>query len=532
MNLFSKIKFTPSQLVSLTVLLTLLLFIPQVWLNWQTYNNFNNITQQEFQLQKISDQILYLDEVLTMSARMNAATGNIFWEKRYREFEPQLDAAIQKSMQLAPQTYEDENSQKIDAANQNLVAMEYESFNLVNQNQKAAAQNLLSSQEYEFHKQIYADGVAQRNLNISRSLQTKVIACRQRMILVIVISIISLTILFPVWYLVLRLLQEYLIAKNKAQAALEQTNYMLEIKVAARTKKLKQKNLQLQKTLQDLRQTQVQLIQTEKMSSLAQLVAGIAHEINNPINFISGNLIHVRDYTSKLVNLINYYQEKYPDPHPQITNFAEEIDLNFIIDDLPNILSSMSSGANRIGEIVLNLRNFSRLDEAEMKRVNIHEGLDSTILLLQAGMENKHEQPQIKIIKEYGKLPLVECYPRGLNQVFMNIIKNAIEAVNVETTDAGEKLTQNSHSIIIRTAMKNKNRVIIAIKDTGKGITEKLQKRLFEPFFTTKPVGKGTGLGLSISYQIIVDKHNGNIEFVSELGKGTEFLIDIPIQQT
>ncbi|WP_026104042.1 sensor histidine kinase [Anabaena sp. PCC 7108] len=531
MHLFYKLKFSPSQLVSMTVLLTLLLFIPQVWLNWQAFYNFNNITKQEFNLQRISDKITYLDEVLTMSARMNAATGNTFWEKRYRQFEPKLDIAIKEAIKLAPETYKDENAQKIDVANQQLVAMEYQSFDLVNKNQKQAAQQLLSSPKYETQKQIYADGVAKRNQNILLGLQLKVAEYRQRMIWAILGSTISLTILIPVWLLVLRLLQEYLKAKKNAQVALQETNCKLEMQVTARTERLKQKNIQLKKTLQELQQTQVQLIQTEKMSSLGQLVAGVAHEINNPVNFIYGNLIYVKEYTQNLLTLIKVYHQEYSHDNPKINILTEEIDLNFIIDDLPKILSSMTVGANRIREIVLSLRNFSRLDEAEMKPVDIHEGIDSTLLILQDILKGQQKQQEIAIIKQYQSLPLVECYAGGLNQVFMNILINAIDALRQQEIDTDKNMKQHFSSIIIHTQVKDKDNVSISIKDNGTGIREKVKNRLFEPFFTTKPVGKGTGLGLSISYQIIVDKHRGKIEYISEPGKGTEFLIEIPIQQ-
>jgi signal transduction histidine kinase len=289
---------------------------------------------------------------------------------------------------------------------------------------------------------------------------------------------------------------------------------------------------QLENALHELQQTQSQLIQTEKMSSLGQLVAGIAHEINNPVNFIYGNIKYLKEYTQYLLSLIHLYQKFHPQPHPQIEDFSNKNDVNFIIDDLTKILSSIEVGANRIYEIVLNLRNFSRLDEAGMKPVDIHQGIDSTLLILQHRLKEKSDYQPIEIIKEYSDLPPVECYAGQINQVFMNILSNAIDAIRQkEKEQAKQGIIKQSKCIIIRTQVKNKRHVMISIKDNGLGMTEEVKAKLFDPFFTTKPVGQGTGLGLSISYQIVVKKHGGQIQCISAPGQGAEFIIEIPLRQ-
>ncbi|WP_341525580.1 ATP-binding protein [Nostoc sp. UHCC 0302] len=289
---------------------------------------------------------------------------------------------------------------------------------------------------------------------------------------------------------------------------------------------------QLENTLYELQQTQSQLIQTEKMSSLGQLVAGIAHEINNPVNFIYGNIKYLKEYTQDLLTLIHLYQEFYPQPHPQIEALSNKNDVKFIIDDLTKILSSIEVGANRIYEIVLNLRNFSRLDEAGMKPVDIHQGIDSTLLILQHSLKEKSDYQPIEIIKEYSDLPPVECYAGQINQVFMNILSNAIDAIRQqEKEQAKQGIIKQSKCITIRTQVKNQRHVMISIKDNGLGMTEEVKAKLFDPFFTTKPVGQGTGLGLSISYQIVVKKHGGRIQCISAPGQGAEFIIEIPLRQ-
>ncbi|MFN6463290.1 MAG: ATP-binding protein [Nostoc sp. DedVER02] len=290
---------------------------------------------------------------------------------------------------------------------------------------------------------------------------------------------------------------------------------------------------QLNKALHNLKQTQAQLIQTEKMSSLGQLVAGVAHEINNPVNFIYGNLTHISEYTLGLLELVELYQNSNPNSTPEIQAYIEAIDLDFMAEDLPKILVSMKMGANRIREIVLSLRNFSRLDEADMKPVNIHEGIDSTLLILQNRLKQMPGNAGIEIVKAYGDIPLVDCYAGQLNQVFMNLISNAIDALDSYNNQRTlEDIEANPSQIVIRTELRNPDRITIQIADNGPGMTEVVKQRLFDPFFTTKPAGKGTGLGLAISAQIITEKHNGAIWCISEPGQGAEFWVEIPIWQS
>ncbi|MEH1771695.1 PAS domain-containing protein [Nostoc sp.] len=337
--------------------------------------------------------------------------------------------------------------------------------------------------------------------------------------------------------------------------AIDQAKLYTQSRIAAQT--AQDKAQQLEATLLELQQTQAQLIQTEKMSSLGQLVAGIAHEINNPVNFIYGNISHAREYTKNLLHLVELYQQNYYPPTPEIHQQIYAIDLDFLKQDLPKILDSMNMGAERIRQIVLSLRNFSRLDEDGAKAVDIHEGMNSTLFLLQNRLKAKPGHPEIQVIRDYGNLPPVVCHAGQMNQVFMNLLTNAIDVLeesfvishlslvnNIERRTNERQLLQAGKPVQ-RTASQGqmtfpqirirsliqKDCVIISIADNGPGMTEKVRKRLFDPFFTTKPVGKGTGMGLSISYQIVVNKHGGQIQCISAPGQGAEFVIMIPLQE-
>jgi signal transduction histidine kinase len=343
------------------------------------------------------------------------------------------------------------------------------------------------------------------------------------------------------------LMAQVAISLENAQLYHRLANYShdLETQVEQRTQELQANNAKLQETLQQLKRRQAQLIQAEKMSSLGQMVAGVAHEINNPINFIGTNVAHARRYCQDLLELVHLYQWESPQPSSTIQAKIEDMDLPFLADDLTKLLDSMERGSDRIHQIILGLRNFSRLDEAERKSVDIHEGIDSTLLMLHHRLHSEG----IEVIKDYGSLPLVQCYGSQLNQVFFNIFANAIDVLSPDLSpdvspdvSSPERLSQLSPNlrtkpdfnsqIHITTEQRNGQAdgqiVVITIADNGPGMTAETRQRIFDPFFTTKPVGKGTGLGLSICYQVITELHRGQLHCQSQPGKGTSFIIEIP----
>ena len=305
----------------------------------------------------------------------------------------------------------------------------------------------------------------------------------------------------------------------------------LHLQLANKSLKLSQTQLQTQSdqlkfALTELKQTQTQLVHTERISALGQLVAGVAHEINNPLSFISGNLHYACEYFEKLLSFVKLYQQFYPTPTAVIQEEANQIELEYLVEDLPELLSSMKIGTERIQRVVNSLHSFSRVDEADPKQVDIHTGLDSTILLLQHRLKAKSNRVEINLIKDYGNLPLISCHGGQINQMFINLMVNAIDTL--EEAIATEPASVYSPILHIRTEVADSGWAKITIADNGCGMSEATQQRIFEPFFTTKPIGKGTGLGLSISYQII-QKHRGKLKCCSTLRQGTEFVIEIPV---
>lgn len=296
--------------------------------------------------------------------------------------------------------------------------------------------------------------------------------------------------------------------------------------------RLKNQTQLLQDTLQKLQWTQTQMVQGEKMASLGQLVAGIAHELNNPTNFIAGNLLYVEQYMTDMLALVQAYQQAYPQPVAAVQNLLQEMEFDFVREDFPKTVQSMRIGTDRIHRLVQSLKNFSRLDESPQKQVQIHEGLENTLVLLRHRLKAQSLTPPITIHKDYGDLPLVDCYPAPLNQVFLNLLSNCLDALEEWYSQSPRP---QSPQITIRTRVIQKDQepwVAIAIEDNGPGIPSRIQSRIFDPFFTTKPLGKGTGLGLPISYQIVTEMHQGQLRCLSTAGNGTTFWVEIPVTLT
>ncbi len=301
--------------------------------------------------------------------------------------------------------------------------------------------------------------------------------------------------------------------------------------LAVMNNSLKEQASDLSQALRELQKTQLQLIQKEKMAFLGQLITGVAHEINNPVGYIFGNLAHAEQDVGNLIKLLEIYQETFPNPGEDIREKLESLEIDYVVEDLPDLIDSMKEGTVRIAEISKSLRNFARADSTEAVLFDIHEGMDSTLKILKYRLKANSERPEIEVIKNYGNFPPIKCYPGQLTQVFMNLIANAIDALEEGNQGRSyEEIKSNPNRIAIATELNEKeNTILIRIKDNGIGMSREVKEKIFEHLFTTKPAGKGTGLGLSISRQFVEEKHGGSLSCISELGEGTEFRIEIPV---
>lgn len=332
-----------------------------------------------------------------------------------------------------------------------------------------------------------------------------------------------------------KIIQEYDINGYKTKTELTRTKLFTIVRTTLKAfsaiSKERYKSQKLKNTLQQLREVQFQLIQNEKMSAIGQLVAGVAHEINNPLGFINGNIQLAVDYIKDIICLLDLYQKEYPNFSTAIRDKIEEIDLEYIRDDLPELIASMQQGTERIFNISNSLRSFSRADNDKKIFFNIHDGLDSTLLILKHRLKASKNHPEIEVKKAYGDIPQIKCFPGQLNQVFMNLLANAIDALEESNKGLSYKEIQdNPNYITIYTIWEeDKKSILIKIQDNGVGMTQEVKERIFDNLFTTKTIGKGTGLGLSIAYQVVTSKHGGKIEVNSEVGKGTEFIVSIPV---
>lgn len=543
--------------------------------SFQVSQGFRHGITQDFQIQQLSGEVVHLNEVLTMSARMAATTGDRSWQERYEAYDPILKDSLNQAIALAPDLYQP-YAKTIDGANRKLNEMNDQAFDLIQQEMPQKALAVLFSDTYKAQKETYASGMRQWSSALKQQNQANLSRYEESLFWSGLFSIVSFWSLGFAWITVLSMVKQYIQRRKAAEqrlryakGQLEQSHEALQVSQAALVQKnttleeilaefqetegrlatshrdlqvskaaLEQKAATLEEILEELQLAQVQMVQSEKMSSLGQLVAGVAHEINNPVNFIYANLEPIGEYVEDLLELIEAYQLQYPSPPIDLEAKVAAADLEFVQADLPNILKSMEGGAERIRQIVLSLRNFSRSDERGRKPADVHEGLESTLVILQHRLKNQSDVSAVTVVREYGTLPKVECYPGLINQVLMNVLSNAIDALDEDCERRGDSVSadlpgRTRGQITLRTSTftgeEGDEWIEIAIADNGIGIPEAIQGRVFDAFFTTKPVGKGTGIGLSISYTLVTKKHGGRLSFTSEPGQDTEFVIQLPV---
>lgn len=477
----------PTRLVKVTAIATICLFMPLVASALESYRAFNKLADNEFRLQYLSDRITYLDEVLTMSSRMSAATGDRKWEDRYMDHVIILENTITESIRLAPESYDTNDALTTEDANNKLVTMEEEAFRLVRNGDTEAAFAILLSPEYTEQKVLYSMGVEARQTAIQQHIQTQIEAYRQRLIISGIVAGSTLVLLIPAWFLVLKALRVYLGELQTAQNKLQ------------------------------------------KMSALGNLVAGVAHEINNPVSCIVGNVRITEDYVQDLLLLLDAYQQEHSQPSEALQEDLDTIDLDYVRQDFPKLIQSMQDSGDRIAAISKSLRTFSRADTESKQQFDLTSGLESTILILRHRLKANGQRPAIEVTRDYDNIPEISCFPGQLNQVFMNILANSIDALDEYLKELTPSAIKATPPQITVGAKRDDYQITVAIADNGPGIPADLQEKIFDQSFTTKAVGKGTGLGLAIARRIVEETHGGSLAISSIVGQGTAFWIRLPL---
>jgi signal transduction histidine kinase len=518
--------FPMRALLSLAVL-TLALIFEAGWIVKHQYDDLIGLVRTELRLQTLTGRVVHLDEVLTMSARMAAATGDLKWEARYRTFEPQLDSAINEAIALEPEAYNIASAAATDSANRALVQMENRAFAFVRGGEREKAKEILFSGEYEEQKTIYANGMKASNLAVELRTSAVLLKQQQRIRIVGAVALVVLIALIIVWARIVTLIRRYLQSTALARCALTEANEGLEWRVKERTAELLAGKVSLEEEMRRRENVELALRQSQKLESVGRLASGIAHEINTPIQYVSDNIHFVQNAMKDLTSLVEQYRVIYQlvlegKPFLEAAARAAEaenaVDLPFLCQDVPRALESSLEGLGRVSVIVRSMKNFAHPDQKEKNAVDLNAAILSTLTI--ASSEYKYVA---EVVTDLAELPPVTCYGGDLNQAILNLIVNSAHAIAdvVEGTDVRGLITVRTRNL--------GDTVLISISDTGGGIKPEIRDHIFDPFFTTKEVGRGTGQGLAIARSVVVQKHGGELTFETVMGKGSTFFIRLPI---
>ena len=519
-------RFPMRALVGGTILTTTLI-IGGVWTIYELYADYRKLVTLELRIHTLAGEILHLDEVLTMSARMAAATGDRRWEKRYREHEAKLDAALGEVLAVDPEARA--GASETDAANDALVDMENRAFAFVAAGKREAASKLLFSPEYDRYKAVYAAGMRDLTTAFIARADTALKARSERLKVKMAVGVVVVLLLGGVWYQIIRLIRRYIAARRSADLALEAANERLEARVRERTAELEKVNASLVREMDERGKMEVELRQAQKLESVGRLASGVAHEINTPIQFVSDNCHFIRDAITDLQELVGAQQKTFealsagslsvPDACAAAKDAEEEADLEYLEEEVPVAIQRSLEGLDRVATIVRAMKSFAHPTEKTKKGSDLNAAISSTLTV--ARNEYKYFAD---VTTEFGELPLVPCLLGELNQAVLNIIVNAAQAIEDVVGKSGDK-----GSIVIRT-FRDGNWAVVQVQDTGGGIPEDIRDQIFDPFFTTKEVGRGSGQGLAIARSVVVEQHGGELDVESTPGEGTTFTLRLPIE--